>query len=222
MFIGHFAVGLAVKPQARPVSLGTLFLAAQFLDLLWPTMLLLGLERVVISPGITAFTPLDFTSYPITHSLLAALIWGAVFGGVYAVVRKDVRSAIALGLLVVSHWVLDLIAHRPDLPLYPGDAPRVGLGLWNSIGWTLAVESLLFALGVWIYVRTTRARDRAGIYGFWGLMVFLIIVYMANAFGPPPPSPIAVAWGAQALWLLVAWAYWVDRHRTTRERGSGG
>src|SRR5262245_47114382 len=133
MFIGHFGVGFGAKAKARTASLGTLFLAAQFLDLLWPTLLLLGIEQVEIAPGITKATPLDFTSYPISHSLLTACMWGLLFGTVYWLVREDLKIATVLGLCVVSHWVLDFVVHRPDLPLYPGDSPRVGLGLWNSV-----------------------------------------------------------------------------------------
>lgn len=213
MFLGHFAVGLSGKAAAPSVSLGTLFFAAQFVDLLWPTLLLLGLEEVAIRPGITAFNALDFISYPYSHSLLMGVIWGVLFGGVYWLVQRNARAAILLGVLVVSHWVLDLVVHRPDLPLAFGEAARVGLGVWHSVIGTVAVEAILFAVGIVIYMRSTSARDRTGKYAFWGLVAFLALIFVSS-MGPPPPDAAAVAWVGHAQWLLVAWAYWVDRHRT--------
>jgi hypothetical protein len=219
LFIGHFAVGLAAKPLAPRASLGTLFLAAQFVDLLWPTLLLAGIEQVRIAPGITAMTPLDFVYYPASHSLLAVLGWGAVLGLAYFALRRRRREAVVLGLLVLSHWLLDVLVHRPDLPLYPGDGPKVGLGLWQSVPGTLAVELALFAAGLWIYLRTTRARDAAGRWALLGLVAFLLLIYAGNVLGPAPPSVSAIAWAGQAQWLLIAWAYWVDAHRVARRQG---
>lgn len=213
MFIGHFALGFAAKPIAPKTSLGSLFLAAQFLDLLWPTLLLLGVERVRIAPGATAVTPLVFEHYPISHSLLAVLAWAVVVGGGYAAVRRGRRGAFVLAGLVASHWLLDLIVHQPDLPLGPGTAALVGLGAWGSLPLTLAIEVPLFAAGVWLYARSTVARDATGRWAFVGLVVFLLAIYAGNLFGAPPPSTDAIAWVGQAQWLLVAWGYWVDRHR---------
>ena len=212
MFIGHFGVGLAAKALAPRVSLGSLFLAAQFIDLAWPTLLLLGIERVRIAPGITAVTPLDFEHYPITHSLLAVLLWGVGFAVVYKLIRKSSRGALVLGALVVSHWVLDLVVHRPDLPLYPGSA-KVGPGLWDSAAGTLVVELAVFGLGAALYLRTTRAKDRTGAWALWSLLGFLLLIHLGNLLGPPPPSVAAVAWMGHAQWLLVLWGYWIDRHR---------
>ena len=214
MFIGHFALGFAAKRVAPRVPLAMLFVGAQFADLLWPTLLLLGVERVEIAPGVTAMTPLDFVSYPYSHSLVALCLWGAAFGGVYAAVRRvRVFTALVLGLLVVSHWVLDFVTHRRDMPLTLHGPERVGLGLWFSVPGTLAVESLVFGVGLALYLRATAARDRIGSYGLWSLVAFLLVVYLASSFGPPPPSATAVAWSAQAMWLLVVWGYWVDNHR---------
>lgn len=213
MFLGHFAAGLGAKALAPRVPLGTLFLAAQLLDLAWPTLLLLGVERVKIAPGITAVTPLDFEEYPVTHSLLAALFWAASFGVLYHALRKYPRGAAVLGALVVSHWLLDLVAHRPDLPLYPG-SEEFGFGLWNSVAGTLAVEFALLAAGVYFYLRCTRPLDRTGVWALWGLVAFLALVQVANVFGPPPPSVTAVAIVGHAQWLLVLWGYWIDKHRT--------
>ena len=213
MFIGHFGIGFAAKAVAPNVSLGSLFLAAQFIDLVWPTLLLIGLERVRIEPGITRVTPLDFVHYPISHSLLAVVIWAVLFAAVYFFLRRRPRAAIVLGLAVVSHWLLDLIVHRPDLPLYPGSTQLFGLGLWSSVGATLAVELPIFAVGLWLYLRATEALDAVGRWALWALVVFLVAIYLANLIGEPPPNVTVLAWVGQAQWLLVVWGYWVDRHR---------
>ena len=162
MFLGHFALGFAAKTAAPRVSLGTLFLGAQLIDLLWPTFLLLGWERVRIEPGATAVTPLVFEHYPYTHSLLAVLLWALLLGGLHWAWRRDRRGATVLGLLVLSHWLLDAVVHRPDLPLLPWGEAMAGLRLWFSRPLTLALEVPLFALGVWLYVRATRAQDATG------------------------------------------------------------
>jgi hypothetical protein len=219
MFLGHWALGLAGKRIAPAVSLGTLFFAAQFADLLWPTLVLAGVERFEIRPGLTAVTPLDFVDYPWSHSLLAMAGWGLLVALGWRLVRG--RSATFLGGatlagLVVSHWLLDFVTHRPDLPLAPGASPKVGLELWSSLPLSLAAELGLLALGVWLYRRATVARDRTGEWAFWSLVAFLVAIQLANYFGPPPPSVTAVAISAQALWLIVLWGAWIDRHRAAR------
>ena len=214
MFIGHFGVGFGAKPLAPRVSLGTLFIAAQFVDLLWPTLLLVGVERVRIDPEATVVTPLAFEFYPVSHSLLATLGWGLAIGFGYVLLRKDRTGALVLGGLVVSHWALDAIVHRPDLPLMPGGTTEVGFHAWASLPLTLAFEVPLFLLGVWLYARATTPLSASGRWGFTALVTFLLVVYASNLFSAPPPSPAAVAWVSQAQWLLVLWAYWVDKHRT--------
>jgi hypothetical protein len=220
MFIGHFAAGFAAKAllknKAPALSLGTAFLAAQFIDLLWPTLLLLGIERVEIDPGNTAFTPLNFVFYPITHSLVAVVFWACSFAMAYILIRRNVAAAVTVGLLVLSHWLLDLLTHRPDLPLVPGGRVFVGLGLWNSVAWTFIVEGGLFILGVWLYLRATAAKNRTGSWALWSLIAFLVVMNLGNAFGPPPPSADAIAWAGHAMWLIVLWGYWIDRNRVVR------
>ncbi|MFD3002149.1 metal-dependent hydrolase [Pontibacter toksunensis] len=156
-----------------------------------------------------------FTNYPFSHSLLFVLGWGFLFALVYWLFRKDIKTSVVLGLLVVSHWLLDLIVHVPDLPLYPGSSLLLGFGLWNSIAGTLLLEGLLFLLGVWLYLRTTWAEAKTGLYSLWALIIFLVLVHGANLFGPPPHSMSAVAWAGQLQWLFVGWAYWADRNRTS-------
>ena len=204
MFIGHFGVGLAAKPAAKQVSLGTLFLASQFLDLLWPTLLLLGLETVKIVPGATKLTPLEFTHYPISHSLLAVAGWSVLFGAIYFAIRRSISPAVVCGSLVASHWLLDALTHQPDLPLSPGGSARVGLGLWNYPTLAISLELLIFAGGLFLYLRSTRSSGKVGSIGLWSLVAFLVVVYGSNIFGPPPPSVNAIAWTCQAQWLLVA------------------
>ncbi|ABQ25604.1 hypothetical protein [Geotalea uraniireducens] len=213
MFIGHFGAGFGAKAAAPKTSLGTLFLASQFIDLLWPSLLLMGAERVRIAPGITRVTPLDFEYYPISHSLLAVTGWALLFALVYQVITRYPRGAIVAGLLVMSHWFLDLIVHRPDLPLSPGSTIKVGLDLWSSLPGTLVVELFVFAVGVAIYLRQTKAMDRTGKWSLWLLIGFLLVIYLGNLFGPPPPNVSALAWVGQSQWLFILWGYWIDRHR---------
>lgn len=198
MFIGHFAVALAAKRAAPAVSLGTLLLAAQLADLLWPVFVMLGLEAFEVRPGITAVTPLEFLRYPYSHSLVALVGWGAALGAIHFAWRRRVRAALVLGGVVLSHWVLDVASHRPDMPVTVSGTERLGLGLWYSLPATLLVEAALFAAGLALYLRCTSARDRTG---RWALG------------GPPPHNAAEVAWSAHAIWLLVAWTYWIDRHR---------
>jgi hypothetical protein len=216
VFIGHFGVALAAKRAAPRTSLGTLVMAAQFLDLLWPLFLLMGVERVDVAPGNTAITPLDFVSYPLSHSLLAALGWAALFAGIYRIVKRDSRGAVCLWFVVVSHWVLDALTHRPDLPLFPGSSTYVGLGLWNSRVGTVLVESALFAFGATIYARSTRPRQGSGSYAYRAFLALSFLIYLVNIFGPPPPSAKAVAFAALGIWFFVVWAYWIDRHRVVK------
>ena len=213
MFIGHFAVGLALKRAAPRVSLGWLMAAPNLLDLLWPWFLLLGWERVRIEPGNTAFTPLAFDSYPISHSLVMSVVWGAALALLYFWRGHRVAAALWIAAGVVSHWVLDWIVHRPDLPIAPWSAAKFGLGLWNSVPATLVVESLMYAAAIAVYVRGTRARDRAGHIGFWSFVAIVGLIYAGNVFSAPPPSASAVAVVTLGLWLFPFWAAWFDRHR---------
>lgn len=217
MFIGHIAVALGAKKAAPKISLGTLLMSTQFLDLLWPIFILLGIEHVRIDPGNTAVTPLDFYDYPISHGLITSIGWSILLGLAYYAIRKNKVGAWVVGLGVFSHWFLDFVSHRPDLPVAPGINTYLGLGLWYSLPATMIVEGLMFAGGLFLYLRTTKALDRIGTYAFWGFIVFLVIVWMANTFGPPPPDVSAIGYAGLSLWILVAWAYWIDRHRKPTE-----
>jgi hypothetical protein len=214
MFLGHFGVALAAKKVDSTVSLATLFAAAQLCDLLWPVLVLTGTERVTIVPGDTVVTPLRFDSYPLSHSLAMVTVWGALFGAIHFARRKRPTAALVLAGLVVSHWVLDVVSHRPDMPIAPGSDVRLGLGLWNSLPATLAAEALLFCGGAALFVTATRARDAVGRWALFALLAILSVLYVASLVAPPPPSGAAVAWtGAVGGALFVVWAGWADRHR---------
>jgi hypothetical protein len=216
MFIGHYAVGLAVKRFEPRLSLPVLLAAPQALDLVWPLFVLIGVERVEVAPGDTAFTPLHFTSYPWSHSLVMSLLWGVGLAIVVRAYGATVRAAAITAALVVSHWALDVMSHRADVPLWPGGGPLLGLGLWRSVPATLAVELLMFAGAAVLYARATTAKDRTGTWTYVSLVAFLLVVYLANVVGPPPPSARAVVISALGLWLIPFWGMWIERHRDVR------
>jgi membrane-bound metal-dependent hydrolase YbcI (DUF457 family) len=216
MFIGHFAIGFAAKKFAPRTSLAALLAAPLLSDMLWPVFLLLGWERARIDPGNTRFTPIDLAYYPWSHSLLMCIVWGSVFALIYYWGARYLPGTIAIWIGVVSHWILDWVTHRPDMPLYPG-GPRFGLGLWNSIAGTLVVEILMFATGVWLYVSGTHARDRIGHCAFLAYVGFLLVAYIGDRFSDPPPSIADIAWtGIVAIVILIPWAWWFDHHRVSR------
>ncbi len=211
MFIGHFGAGFAAKSVDKKISLGTLFLASQFIDLLWPILLLLGLESVKVEPGNTAVTPLNFVSYPISHSMFGVIILGVIFGIIYFLLKKNLRGSILLGILVFSHWLLDLLTHRPDLQLFPWSDYKVGFGLWNSFYGTVIVEGLIFAVGVFIFYKIRKLQSKSKKIWFWSLVILLAAIYIVNLFGPPPPSEEPIAIVGLSQWLIIAWAYWIDK-----------
>ena len=212
MFLGHFGLGLAGKRVAPALSLGTLFLATQWADLLFFPLALLGIEHFRMAPGVTRVTPLDFHDYPVSHSLLGLVVWGVVLGGLYVLFRRSRLGALILALGVVSHWFLDVLMHRPDMPVLPG-GPYLGLRLWDSVPLTVAAEAIVFGLGIAVYLRTTHAVDRTGKWALWALLALLALIWIGSLFGPPPPDERAVEYSGLALWLFVPWGWWIDRHR---------
>jgi len=216
MFIGHLAFGFAAKRVAPRASLPVLIAAPLLPDMLWPIFLLLGWERVRIDAGNTRFTPLDLEYYPWSHSLLLDVFWATGLALVsYALAHyKPGAAAVWLGLL--SHWVLDWITHRPDMPLYPG-SPKFGLGLWNSIAGTMVVEFLMLGIGVWLYTRATVPRDRIGQWAFAAFVALLLAAYIGDRFAGPPPSVGDLAWtGVLAMVLVIPWTWWFDSHLAAR------
>jgi membrane-bound metal-dependent hydrolase YbcI (DUF457 family) len=213
MFIGHVAAGLVGARQAR-IPLGTAILAAQLPDVIWPLLVLAGVEQVAIAPGDTAVTPLRFEHYPWSHSLVMVALTGAALGALYGWRRRSRRMGVTFALMAASHWVLDVASHRPDMPILPFGGPKLGLGLWNSVAATVVVEGALFAAAVWFYARGHRL-DR----GFASLIVTMIAAYVANLLGPPPRSVTVVAVAAAALVpLLWYWGNLVGGLETTDAR----
>lgn len=223
MFIGHFGIAFAAKRAAPETSLGATFVAAQFADLLWPILLLAGVEQVRIEPKpANSFLSLGFVSYPWSHSLVTQILWGAGLALLYFAISRNIRGSIVIGALVPSHWILDWIVHVPDLPFYPGGAGRFGLGLWRAPAATIVLELIVFAAGAAVYARTTQPRDRIGVFGYRGLVLLLLALYVASIVGPPPPSVRALAMGALIGWPLSLLPWWVDRHRAAGGRPSAG
>lgn len=221
MFIGHFAVGFAAKRAAPGTSLGLLLAAACFPDILWPIFLLLGWERVAIDPGNTAFTPLDFLSYPLSHSLLMGAVWAVLAGTAYALATGYRRGGWWIGAGVLSHWVLDFVTHRGDMPLLPWGGPKVGLGLWSSVAATVAVEAAMFLAALWIYQRGTVPVDAIGRWGYLAFVATVAVFYAASISGPPPPGVTVLAVVSLALSALFVWPAWFDRHRRPIGRAEG-
>ena len=219
MFIGHFGLAFAARRLAPRTGLGTLSAASQWVDLLWPVLLLLGVEQVRIAPGDTAYTSLAFVHYPWTHSLLMSVAWGLLLGLAYRLATGERRGAWVVGALVTSHWVLDFVTHRPDLPVVPWGVEKVGLGLWNHVAATVILEGLIFAAGVWLYATGTRPRGRAGTVVLAVLVGFLVAMTAANQLSTPPGES-AVAWGTLSMWLIVGWMAWIDRLRQPSDVGT--
>jgi membrane-bound metal-dependent hydrolase YbcI (DUF457 family) len=208
MFIGHYALALSAKKIDQLPSLAMTFIAVQFLDLLWPLFVLLGIETFEIEVGNTALTPLNFTFYPYSHSLLTSIVWALLLGLVYFSITKNQKGSVLIGLLVFSHWILDFLTHRADLPLSPFGSTKVGLGLWNMPAVEITLEVGLFLIGVFLYFKAAPPRRKMA---FWSLMAFFLIIHIMNIIGPPPPSITAVAWSANAMWLIVLWAWWIEK-----------
>ncbi|MET0637667.1 MAG: hypothetical protein ABWZ25_16680 [Chitinophagaceae bacterium] len=215
MFIGHFGLSFAAKKAAPKVSLGTLFIATMFVDIVWPFLLLFNIEKVAIVPGYTQSNALEFLYFPYTHSLLAGIIWGVVVGFVYWLFKKDNRGAMVVGLCVLSHWFFDLLVHTADLPLTPFGQEKLGFGLWNHVALSLTIETIIFLAGVFIYANFTKAKTRAGKWGFWSFVAFLLAFNFANTFGPPPSGSIMTLFLTLVtlIFIIVLLAYWVDKNR---------
>jgi hypothetical protein len=214
MLVGHFAVGFAAKRVEPQVSLGTFVLAAMLADFLWCAFMLAGIEHVRFKQGIGAANYLDALDIAISHSLLTNAIWGALFAAIYFWKRRDRRAASILLAVVLSHWLLDWVSHKPDMPLVPGGRTYFGLGLWTSVPATVAVEGGFWLLAIILYARATRPAGPAGRYLFWPVAVLLTLVWYNNIAGPPPPNPQFAPVSSLIFFsLVVAWAYWMNRLR---------
>lgn len=212
MFVGHIAVALAAKRKAPAVSLGWLVAGVTALDLIWPFLLLAGIERATIQPGATAFTPIVFDSYPWSHSLVMAVVWGVVLVVLARAARVPSGASPLLVLLVVSHWFLDFFTHAPDMPLWPGSA-KYGLGLWNSIPATLVVEGAIWIVGIAMYLRVKKEQKERVSWWFWSLAGITTLMWATGPFQTPPSTEKALGWFALMGWIIVPWAWWADRAR---------
>jgi hypothetical protein len=212
MFLGHLAVGFAAKKVAPKASLGVLLGASEFIDLLFPVFVLTGWEQVRIEGGSNPFLASSYF-YPFSHSLAMTLLWALAAALVYWLITRYRTGSLVVGLAVLSHWVLDLISHKPDMPLYPGDSPMLGLGLWYSVSGTVAVELIMLATGVWLYLSVSRSRDWIGRIGLWSFLALMVLIYFSMMSGPPPPNQSAFAWVGVAFVLFLLGAHWFDRHR---------
>ncbi|MBD0831579.1 metal-dependent hydrolase [Aestuariibaculum sediminum] len=208
MFIGHYAIGLLSKRSNALPSLALMFIAVQLLDLIWPILVLLNVENLSIDPGNTKLTHLSFDFYPYSHSLLFALVWSIIFGAGYFFFTKNKNGALLLGGLVFSHWILDFLTHKPDLPLSPFSEIKVGLGLWNHPVLEIILEMLMFTLGAVLYYKSPVYKRKVP---FWLLIGFLTLIHVMNIIGPPPPNTMAVAWSANLMWLIIIWAWWIEK-----------
>lgn len=213
MFIGHYAVALAAKRYEPKVSLPVLFGAVQLLDIVWPLLIVLGVEHAAIVPGITAASPLDLYDIPYSHSLITSLLWSALCAAPW-LARRRVREGLVVAGCVFSHFVLDVITHRPDMPLAPGSGVRFGFGLWNALVPAVVVELAMFVAAVVFYARGTRATGKAGSIGLWALAIVLVGIWLSGVFAPPPPDIGVVAWSALlGIPLIIVWSHFIDRRR---------
>jgi len=214
MFVGHYSVSFAAKKSDDSIPLWVLFLAVQWLDVIWAPLVLIGIEKVRIVPGFTATNPLDLYYMPYTHSLVAAIIWSFVVGSIYHVIRRPyMHSSVLVGIAVFSHWVLDLVVHKPDLPIYD-NTWKVGFGLWDQPAIAFGLEALFLLVGMAAFLRG-RTGHRAAIIAF-GLVMLGVEGYVF--FGPPPTSTTMFAWTAivsYGAFALIAW-FLADRHPSSR------
>lgn len=220
MFIGHFGLSFAAKKAAPNVSLGTLFIATQLVDIIWPFLLVFNIEKVAIVPGYTKSNALEFLFFPYTHSLLAGILWGVVAGFIYWLFKRDKQGSLVVGLCVLSHWFFDLVVHTADLPLSPFGDFKVGFGLWNHVAISLTIETIIFLAGVYLYANFTKAKTSAGKWGLWSFVIFLLIFNFANTFGPPPSGSTMTLFVTLVtlIGIIVSIAYWVDTKRAVIDK----
>jgi hypothetical protein len=218
MMVGHYGVSFAMKPTQQRIPLWLWFIAVQWLDIVWAILVLLGIEKVRIVPGFTQATPLDLYYMPYTHGLPGSIVLSLVFGGVVSLFTIGNRRSLALLMAAASfsHWVLDLIVHPPDLPLYD-NAAKVGLGLWRHVAMSLPLELAILGLGAWIYARSAAFASDKTRNKFWGFIAFLAVLQLYANFGPSPATPVELAiTGLASFTILAAIAAWVERGRLVR------
>jgi hypothetical protein len=217
MFVGHYAASLALKRYEKRASLGVLFIAVQFVDIVFFPLVLLGIERLNIVESFTQSTHFELEYMPYTHSLVAFFIWSGLAYALFRwVIVKSHSVALVVALAVMSHWLLDVIVHTPDLPIWSDSSLKLGLGLWNNAIATYTLEAVLLLAGLWLYLRSTSASTKAGKYGMSIFVVVLLLINIANIFGPlQGDSTVVLAVTAVASYLLfAATAFWLDAKRS--------
>ena len=217
MFVGHYGPAFALKPARKPIPLWVLFIAVQWLDICWTLLVLAGVEKLRVVPGFTEASPYDLYYMPFSHGLIGAVVLSALLGAVVAAVMREERGRIFLVIAaaVFSHWLLDLLVHVPDLPLYD-DSAKVGFGLWRSLWISLPLELLVLVLGAWFYARAVPPRRRRGDLWLWAFVAFMVALHLYGTFGPLPTSTSAVAQSGLGAYLVLALlAGLVDRARGT-------
>ncbi|MEP6901320.1 MAG: hypothetical protein ABJA66_06190 [Actinomycetota bacterium] len=218
MFVGHYSVSFLAKSLEKTIPLWVLFLAVQFVDILWATFVIFDIEKVRIIPNFTKSNDLDLYFMPYTHSLIGALGWSVLAFGLYFFWRRGnptrpVAAALLVGFAIFSHWILDLIVHTPDLSLYD-DTYKMGFGLWNLPQIAFPLELLLLGGGLWLYLRSTKAASASGRYGMLIFVIFLMIAQLYALFGPAPETT-----GSFSITALVFYfgfsgiAFWLERYR---------
>lgn len=217
MYVGHYAASLALKRFEKTASLGVLFLAVQLVDIVFFPLVLLGVERLNIVENFTPSTHFELVYMPYTHSLAAFLVWSGLAYALFRwVIVKSHRVAVVVALAVMSHWLLDVIVHTPDLPLWNDASLKLGLGLWNNAIATYALEAVLLLTALWLYLRSTKAVKRAGKYGMSVFVLVLLLVNIVNIFGPlQGDSKVVLSITTLATYLLfAAAAFWLDTKRS--------
>ena len=217
MYVGHYAVGLALKKFETRASLGVLFLAVQFVDILFFPFVLAGIERMNIVENFTKSTHFELVYMPYTHGLLASLLWAAAAYAVFRwVIVKRQSVAIVIALAVLSHWFLDLPVHTPDLPLWSDGSPKLGFGLWNNSIATYLLEAGLLVGALWVYLRVTKAISAIGKFGMVVFVCVLLLVNVSNVFGElmvETKTQLAI-FVLSTYFLFAAAAFWLDGKRT--------
>jgi hypothetical protein len=221
MFIGHYGPAFAGKMAAKSTPLWVLFVAVQLLDYGWGVLVLLGVEKVKVVPGFTPMSPFDLVYMPYTHSLAGAAIWAVAAGVLYALAQAGKGgwwAAAVVTLAVFSHWLLDLIVHKPDLQIgFTAGGPKLGFGFWDNLPAALALEIGLFLGGLVLYARSTAPKGALGRIMPWVCAAIFVGAELIDVFGPPPPSADAAATLTLVVFTVAAaLAYVLDRTRETR------
>jgi hypothetical protein len=223
MLVGHYAVAFTAKRIETAVPLGMLVLAAMLGDILWCVFMMAGIERVRFGAGPGAANYFAPENIALSHSLSMDAVWGALLALAYYLSRRHVRGAVVIFAVVLSHWVLDWVSHRPDMPLVPGLHKTFGLGLWTSVPASVLIEGGFWVFALILYARATRARNWAGSYMFWAMAALLTLAWWNNLSGPPPRDPGSAPVASLTFFsLTVAWAFWMDRVRAVRVHAALG